>query len=162
MTDHSPMTDPHADIEIRLLSQPRYLCVARAAIGAAAERLGFDEQQTSLVMLAVDEAVTNIIRHGYDGRPDGPIWIKLSPIESNGRGGVRIVIEDRARQVDPAAIAGRPLEDVRPGGLGVHVIRQVMDEVCYHPRDDGGMRLTMTKWLEHAPETTPTQEARSS
>jgi hypothetical protein len=64
--------------------------------------------------------------------------------------GLRIVIEDLGRQTDPGAIKGRDLDDVRPGGLGVHIIREVMDEVVYEKRPGGGMRLTLVK-CPHAP-----------
>lgn len=134
------------DIELCLLSQARYLCVARAAVSAALQKYGFGADPCAKMMLAVDEALTNIIRHGYEGREDGPIWLRLRPEQLNGSNGVRIVIEDHARQVDPSAMRGRDLKDVRPGGLGVHIIREVMDEVTYEPRDDGpGMRLVMTR-----------------
>ena len=140
------MASERFDIELYLLSQPRYLCVARAALNAALDKYGFVSDQCARVMLAVDEALTNIMRHGYDGRENEPIWMRVRPEEDNGAASVRIVIEDRARKVDPAEIRGRALKDVRPGGLGVHIIREVMDEVSYEPREDGpGMRLVMTK-----------------
>lgn len=149
------MSDTKWDIELRILSQPCYLCVARAAVSALLERLGYDEADTGKVILAIDEALANVIRHGYDNRPDGPIWLRFNPTVSNGdRAGFIMVIEDEAKQVDPAAIKSRDLEDIRPGGLGVHIIHQVMDEVEYAPRREGGMRLTMTKHpspLNHPP-----------
>jgi anti-sigma regulatory factor (Ser/Thr protein kinase) len=56
------------------------------------------------------------------------------------------MIEDEAEQVDPCTIKSRCLDEVRPGGLGVHIIREVMDEVAYECRSGGvGMRLTMVK-----------------
>jgi len=133
------------DVDIRILSQPRYLCVVRAAVNAAIERYGFDEAACAQFMLAVDEAVTNVIRHGYDGAEDRPIWVRLRPVDADGRDGFTIVIEDEARHVEPEIIRGRDLADVRPGGLGVHIIRQVMDGVEYTKRPEGGMRLTMSK-----------------
>jgi anti-sigma regulatory factor (Ser/Thr protein kinase) len=111
-----------------------------------AQRLGFGDADRAQIALAVDEALCNIIRHGYDRRTDCPIWINLWPIGDNGSvRGLRIVIEDEARQVDPTTIKGRDLEDIRPGGLGVHIIREVMDEAVYERRDGGGMRLTLVK-----------------
>jgi anti-sigma regulatory factor (Ser/Thr protein kinase) len=134
------------DINLRIVSKPVYLCVVRSAISAALERLGLDEPATARVMLAVDEAVTNVIRHGYDNAHDKPIWVRFRPVESNGRRrSFEIVVEDRAKQVDPEIIRGRDLADVRPGGLGVHIIREVMDEVEYTKREGGGMRLFMSK-----------------
>jgi anti-sigma regulatory factor (Ser/Thr protein kinase) len=56
------------------------------------------------------------------------------------------VVRDYGRAVDPATIRGRDLSEVRPGGLGVHIIRSIMDEVCYEPAAGGGTRLNMLKW----------------
>jgi anti-sigma regulatory factor (Ser/Thr protein kinase) len=139
------MSHHHCPVELRIVSQPRYLCVARAAIGAAVEKLGFDDGSCGQVMLALDEALANVMRHGYKGRTDGPIWVTFEPIDANGKLGFRIVIEDEAQQVDPEVIRGRDLEEVRPGGLGVHIIKKIMDKVEYTRRDAGGMRLVMIK-----------------
>ncbi len=145
------LTDPGFDIEIRVLSQPRYSCVIRAAVEAAVQRLGFGEEQCARVMLAVDEAVTNVMRHGYENQQNQPIWVKLRPTDHHGNAGFTIVVEDLARQVEPDAIRGRDLKDVRPGGLGVHIIKQVMDHAQYTKREGGGMRLTMAKTATGSP-----------
>jgi anti-sigma regulatory factor (Ser/Thr protein kinase) len=142
-----PAFPPHLRLE--LFSQPRYLSGARDMISAVAKRLGFDDTACGQLALAVDEALCNVIRHGYGRRPDGRIWISIWPLsESEGKpGGIRIVIDDLAAQVDPETIRGRDLDDIRPGGLGVYIIRQVMDAVRYERRDEGGMRLHMVKVL---------------
>ena len=59
------------------------------------------------------------------------------------------MIEDEARQVSPEQMRGRELEDIKPGGLGVHIIKEIMDEVTYEQRPNQGMRLTLVK---HTPE----------
>jgi len=143
--------EPH--VQLRLLSQPRYLAGGRELVAAVARRIGFDELAAGQIALAVDEALANVIRHGYADRPDGPIWLSLWPIEretSSGRRcpvGLKIVIEDEAQQVDPERIRSRDLEDVRPGGLGVHIIRHVMDSCVYSKRSGKGMCLTLEKTL---------------
>lgn len=141
--------DPH--IRVQLVSDPIYLSGARELVGSVAKRLGFDDLHCSKIALAVDEALCNIIRHGYDRAADRPIWISLWPLEegaAGGRRGLRVVIEDEARQVDPSSMKGRDLQDIRPGGLGVYIIREVMDEVSWERRSSVGMKLTMVK---HAP-----------
>lgn len=139
---------PH--IRVELLSNPIYLCGARELVGSVAKRLGFDDLDCSKIALAVDEALCNIIRHGYQRRTDRPIWISIWPIEDGGGkpSGIKIVIEDEARQVEPGKMQGRELTDIRPGGLGVHIIREVMDEVVYERREGVGMRLTLLKNAE--------------
>lgn len=140
------MTAATADLRLQVVSNPRYLCAIRECIAVSARQLGFADAQCSQIALAVDEAVSNIIKHGYGGQHDRPIWISLTPMTDAAKGpGVRIVIEDEARQVEPEAIKGRDLEDVRPGGLGVHIIREVMDRAVYEKRGHSGMRLTLTK-----------------
>ena len=52
------------DIELRILSHPRNLCVVRAAVEMAVRRLGFSEPDAAQIILAVDEAMANCIRHG--------------------------------------------------------------------------------------------------
>ncbi|MFZ4574136.1 MAG: ATP-binding protein [Phycisphaerales bacterium] len=134
------------DLRLELVSNPAYLCGARELVHQVAKRCGFGDVQASQVALAADEALINVMRHGYDKREDGRIWLEITPFTEPGcAGGVRIVIEDEARQVDPHTIKGRALEDIRPGGLGVHIIREIMDEVTYERRESVGMRLTMVK-----------------
>ncbi len=134
------------DVKLELFSQPRLLAGARALISNIAQRIGFSEIFCGQISLAIDEALCNIINHGYDKRTDGKIMLSIWAIE-NEPPSLRIVIEDQARQVDPASIQSRNLEDVRPGGLGVYLINEIMDEVKYEKREGGGMRLTMVKLL---------------
>jgi serine/threonine-protein kinase RsbW len=146
---------PH--IRVEMLSNPLYLSGARELVAAVADRLGFSEEACGHIKLAVDEALCNVIRHGYDRRPDGPIWLTLRPVAGSCCGapgdepGLQIIIEDEARQVEPEQIRSRDLDEVRPGGLGVHIISEVMDDARYEKRDGAGMRLTMFKRLRAAP-----------
>lgn len=139
-----PLDHPHVKLE--MLSQARFLAAARAMISNLAQRLGFSEMLCGQISLAVDEALCNIINHGYEKKPDGHIWMSVWAIDHHPAR-LRIVIEDRAKQVDPKSIRSRDLDDVRPGGLGVYIIKEIMDEVTYEHRDGGGMRLTMSKTL---------------
>jgi len=154
-----PHQSPQLRVELR--SNPIYLSGVRDMISAVAKRLGFTEEACGQMALAVDEALCNVIRHGYNKDPDKPIWLSLwpeggawdsshspSPLEgavADHAEALRIVIEDEAKQVDPAVIKSRDLDQIRPGGLGVHIIKSVMDEAVYEKRPKGGMRLTMLK-----------------
>lgn len=91
---------------------------------------------------------------GTTERPDKPIWIRLWPADTDEDGkprGLRLQIDDEARQVEIEQMKSRDLDDIRPGGLGVHIIREVMDEVVYSKRETKGMRLTMVKHAPGAP-----------
>jgi len=145
----TPGAPASPDLSLELVSNPIYLCAVREMMNLSAKRLGFTDAHASQIALAVDEAIVNVMKHGYDKKLDGRIWLRLTPVGTPGSQvtAVEIVIEDEARQVDPEAIKGRDLEDIRPGGLGVHIIREVMDEVRYEKRPGAasGMRLTMVK-----------------
>lgn len=136
---------PHIRIELR--SDPCYLAGVRQLVSGVCQRIGMCEASCSQVALAVDEALANVIRHGYGSACDRPIWISLWPLPAGGADGpgVRIEIEDEARQIEPGQLKGRELDDPKPGGLGVHIIREVMDDVVYDKRRPCGMRLTMVK-----------------
>ena len=63
-------------------------------------------------------------------------------------------IEDHATWVDPSRIASRPLDQIRPGGLGVHLIQSTMDDVAYTRNEHGGTTLRLVKRV--APAEDPT------
>jgi serine/threonine-protein kinase RsbW len=133
------------DISVQMLSRTTLLAPVRCMLVSLAEHAGFDEVCCGHIALAVDEALANVIRHGYGGREDCRVWIHFWHLHEPH--GIRIVIEDLARQIEPETIRGRDLDDVRPGGLGVHLIRTVMDTTVFEKRPGGGMRLTLEKMV---------------
>lgn len=142
----TPDRDP--DVALELFSQARFLSGARALVSNVAQRVGFPEHQCGQISLAIDEALCNVIKHGYNREPDGRIWLSLwvlEPDDENQAPGICLIIEDRAQQIDPDQIKSRDLDDIRPGGLGVFIINEIMDQVSYEKRDGGGMRLCMRK-----------------
>ncbi|MBK7405279.1 MAG: ATP-binding protein [Phycisphaerales bacterium] len=140
--------DDSAHIRVQLRSDPCYLAGVRQLVAGVCQRIGMGDTACSQVALAVDEALANVIRHGYGRAADRPIWLSLWPLEKgDGHGpGIRLEIEDEAKQIDVSELKGRALDDPKPGGLGVHIIREVMDEVVYDKRSPCGMRLTMVKY----------------
>ena len=139
---------PH--IQLQMLSDPMLLSGAREMVLWVARRTGFNELDCSQIALAVDEALCNVFRHGYDRSTEGTIWMSIWPKAGTEteQGSIKIVIEDEAKQVDPEGIKSRDLDDIRPGGLGVHIIKEVMDHAVYEKRPQVGMRLTMTKTIK--------------
>lgn len=134
-------------VTLHIVSHPRSLPVVRAAVEQMASQAGLSKKDSHGLVLSIDEALANVIKHGYQGRNDQPVAIMLSPVVSgDGRPGIVVVVRDYGRQVDPSSICGRDLNDVRPGGLGVHIIRAMMDEAEYSCPTEGGMMLRMVKY----------------
>lgn len=134
-------------IHLKLTSDSDALPALREHVRRAARAVGFEEDAAEQIVLAVDEAVCNVICHGYDGCSGRPIEVGIQTLEGGAVTGMEILICDCARQVDPATIVGRDLDDIRPGGLGTHIINTIMDEVEYTPRETTGMQLRLVKWL---------------
>jgi len=113
---------------------------------ATAAEIGFDQQQINRIELAVDEACSNIINHAYGGRP-GEI---IMDVCGESKRQMTIVLIDRGKPFDPDGVEEyapcASLDDARIGGLGLHLMRQTMDQVCFEFGVPGvGNRLTMTK-----------------
>lgn len=102
-----------------------------------------DEDTQFAIQLAVDEAVANVIAHAYTGQPGR---IHLCCWTANGD--FHVELQDQGRAFDPAAVPPPdltgPLEERREGGLGLHFMRQVMDEVEFDFSPTGN-RLHMIK-----------------
>ena len=137
-------------LRMELRSNPETLGVVRNALEQLARTLGFPETECRAVVLAVDEALTNIIRHAYQGKAEQPIEVSFRRIQAARDGARRpaleIVLEDRGFTVQRGKLYGRELEDVRPGGLGLHFIKESMDTVEFRRRS-GRNQLRLVKWL---------------
>ncbi|MGD8452357.1 MAG: ATP-binding protein [Phycisphaerae bacterium] len=138
-------------LELELTSNPDVLPEARQTLRQWALDHGWTEDQAAEIALAVDEALSNVIRHGYDCDASCAIQVNVHAIDEPDAGeGLEIRVRDFGRQIDPDLIRGRDLDDVRPGGLGVHLIRAMMSTVRYTPAEGGGMLLTMRKFRNHS------------
>lgn len=156
------MEDSTLDLQIRLKSQATFVGAVRASLETAARKIGLDEKACGHITLALTEAMANIINHGYGRKPDQPIWIGLKAIEKDGRRGVHLILEDECPQIDLQKIKSRPLDEFRPGGLGVHIIKEIMEDVTYAHRECGiGLRLTMNKFATIIPEQPKTEQPTS-
>ena len=130
--------------ELRLPARADQLQALRTAVRAAARQCGCAPQLTDQLTLAVNEAAMNIIQHAYRDSTTGEIILEIL----NNDAALVFRLLDFAAPADSAAFKSRDLDDVRPGGLGLHLIRSVMDEVVYLPAPPGfGNLLQMTKKL---------------
>src|SRR3954452_6373717 len=105
----------------------------------------FSERERLLIVLGVDEACTNIIRHAYHLQDDQLISLSLEGMSNC----VRMRLRDYGKQTEAHTLKGRAHELIRPGGLGLHLIRTAFDKVDYILRARG-TELVMTKKLGKA------------
>ena len=96
------------------------------------------------IKLAVDESVSNIIKHGYKGEDENnKIEIKLELIKKK----LSIHLFDNGTPVNQKNIQPRNLKDIKPGGLGSYFINEIMDEVKWKKSDTWINHLTLIKKL---------------
>jgi anti-sigma regulatory factor (Ser/Thr protein kinase) len=96
-------------------------------------REGFDEMRRALLVLALDEACSNVYRHAYDRRPDCTATLTMLA----GPERVVFYLRDHGKNCPASQIRGRDLHDFRPGGLGVYMIREAFDRVDWLPKKEG-------------------------
>jgi sigma-B regulation protein RsbU (phosphoserine phosphatase) len=121
----------------RFAARAGELRAVREAVRSEALAQGCAPECAGDIVMAVDEACQNIIRHAYAGRDDGEIVIE---IEREG-GELVVSLRDFAPPVDPSRVRPRDLDDLRPGGLGTHLIAEVMDGAGFAPPPPGGGNL---------------------
>jgi serine/threonine-protein kinase RsbW len=138
-------------LKLELRSHPTLLCVVRGALEPLMEMLGFSGEHNREIIRAVDEAVSNIMKHSYHGRPDLPIEVYCNRLERRTEGetdqGVEILLFDCGPAVDTTKLEARSLDEIRPGGLGLHIIRGSMDTVQYK-RAGRLNRLRLVKYAQ--------------
>lgn len=120
--------------------------VVRAVINFFARQVGFEDAEAMNLMLAVDEACTNIIRHTYGNQADKSIYVRAESLDDR----LEIVLEDTGPPIPVGVLEPRPLrredEELKPGGLGTFFISSIMDRVAYESEPGRGNRLTMVKY----------------
>src|SRR5215207_7161500 len=122
-----------------------YLDDIREFVGAIARDGGFSDKDVYNIQLATDEAASNIIEHAYEKITDGVLELSCGVRDEL----ITIVLTDHGESFDPSEI---PLPDLKAdlsdrkiGGLGIFLMRKLMDEVHYEAKTDKSNVLTMTK-----------------
>ncbi|HEX5810239.1 MAG TPA: ATP-binding protein [Anaerolineales bacterium] len=122
-----------------------YLDEIREFVGEIARKGGFSDKDVYNIQLATDEAASNIIEHAYENMPDGILELSCGVNKDM----ITIVLVDHGESFDPSEV---PLPDLKAdlsdrkiGGLGIFLMRKLMDEVTYEPRPNKSNVLTMMK-----------------
>jgi serine/threonine-protein kinase RsbW len=125
-------------------SHPKYLSIVRAVTGKMAELSGMAESAIEDVKLAVDEACSNVIKHAYKAVANQKIILRFKTSSK----GFEVIIDDNGIKVLPESLVGRDLEDIRPGGLGIHFIKKVFDVFAFDEKKKKGNRLRLLRYMK--------------
>jgi anti-sigma regulatory factor (Ser/Thr protein kinase) len=139
---------PTAERSCRIVinSEARLLHVMRCVVRFRAQEAGVPPCDVDCLTVAIDEAASNIIRHAYGNRPDGKLTLDVKSFPDR----IEFVLEDSGPKISPEAWRPRPLDEVRPGGLGTHFIKCFMDVISYDEDFVGGNRLRLVKHISPA------------
>ena len=141
-------------LRLKILSDPANLAGVRQAIETLCADNGFGAKACDDIGLCVNEALANVIRHAYDGAEDKPIDVTAELNDSQDADGtVHLKIRDWGKGVNPQQeLPPAPSRDpLKPGGLGLICLRQMMDSVVFTPQPDG-MLLEMTRRKNNRPD----------
>lgn len=132
---------------LRIKSRTDRLREVREFVSACARRAGFREEAVHSIALCCDEACTNVIRHSYANAPDRDIDIRV--IERKDE--LEIVITHDGTSFDPDRIKSPDMKEYlatfRKGGLGLHLIRSLMDKVFYRQGNGSRCEVHLVKHL---------------
>lgn len=161
--EHAEAVAAPADAEflfgLSFPADPSRLKLMRPALEAAAKACQFGEDEIQDLVLAAGEAIENIMIHAYGGQVKGEITLAVHRLPD----GIMLRLRDFAPRVDTGKIEPRPLDEVRPGGLGTHFIRAIMDDASFIPLPDGeGNLLELVKRRRNVADAAGTSGARGS
>lgn len=150
------MTEPHL-IDLQFRACPSELGAIRAEVRRVTREQGCSDELSAKLVLVLDEAITNVIRHAYRGNREGAIRLQMQREDQQ----LIFRLRDFAGTVDATCIKPRDLSECRPGGLGINFIDSVMDhwEFCC-PEDGPGNVLIMTRQIDSG--ASGSKSARSS
>ena len=133
--------------ELSVKSATDNLAQIREFMKETALESGFSEDVTGKIVLAVDEACTNIIKHAYKYSPEGNIIISVKFADSK----FEISITDEGTHFNPDSIPEPDIKEYykqkKVGGLGVYLIKKLMDEVKYSTLTGNKNQVILVKYL---------------
>jgi serine/threonine-protein kinase RsbW len=130
---------------LQVPSSTENLAMIREFVSAIGEQAGFNENETLKLALAVDEACTNVIEHAYQNEETHEVTVRVTVDEEE----ITFEVIDRGRGFDPTQEPPLTLEELvrqrRSGGLGLRLIRTIMDDVQYRMSPGQRNELRMVK-----------------
>ncbi len=145
---------PNEGFALEIGSDPKLLPLVRRTTEVASKLAGLDDTAMRQMTLAVDEAMSNVIRHACSAKPGHRIRLAFRFDER----WLVIQIDHDGAPAPEGGPKGRDLDDVKPGGLGTHFINTAMDAVHYEQADDGCPRILMARDLHRSREESPSED----
>ena len=145
MTGPDPTPPPP---RLTLKSRLEDLTLVWSWVEALARRYSIPSDTEFAIQLCLEEALSNVMRHGYQGQPNQSITIDCAPsgVENEGVEELVFTVEDHAPPFDPFAAAPAPapasIQDLQPGGQGIGLMRKFATRIDYQQLPDGN-RLTL-------------------
>ena len=134
------MTDPFP-FALTIPSELRLLPMARLFVEAVCQAGGLEPAVTNAIVLAVNEATSNVIRHAHHDCAGTPLLLQCRLMPD----GIEVRLVDEGPAFDLSTVPHMDPREVRVGGRGVYLMRQLMDELTCEPRPQGGNILHMVK-----------------
>jgi anti-sigma regulatory factor (Ser/Thr protein kinase) len=134
--------------EMVVPNDTKYLSNVREMVTNVLASSTIEGKARNMIVLAVDEAIANIMEHATDNKLDSDIKIELCIKSDNEK--FQIIIRDSGKRFDPTGIdevdVKMHLKSNKKHGLGIFLIRQIMDEVNYTYKKDCVNELSMIKY----------------
>ncbi|EQK40597.1 MAG: ATP-binding protein [Paraclostridium bifermentans] len=124
---------------MEVTSNPEYVSIIRLTVSGIANKIGFSLDDIEDIKVAVSEACTNAIKHSLDDK----FLVQFSVLEN----GLTIEVEDKGTGYDVESLQEPDLTNPKESGLGLFIIKTLMDEVSTISNSDVGTRVKMTKYL---------------
>lgn len=132
-------------VNLTIPADSKYLSLMRTVLKHLLSYYEVHEDLVRKLVLCVDEACANVIKHSYEFKCTEPIEIAFEVNNDSFTAKIR----DYGKQCDTRQFKPRSLDEIRPGGLGTFFMNEIMDSVKYCTNREKGTLLTMTKNLKH-------------
>lgn len=126
-------------IKMEVTANPEYVSIIRLTVSGIANKIGFSLDDIEDIKVAVSEACTNAIKHSLDEK----FLVQFSVLDN----GLIIEVEDRGTGYDVELLKEPDLTNPKESGLGLFIIKTLMDEVSTISNSTDGTRVKMTKYL---------------
>ncbi|MGL5640888.1 MAG: anti-sigma B factor RsbW [Paraclostridium sp.] len=126
-------------IKMEVTANPEYVSIIRLTVSGIANKIGFSLDDIEDIKVAVSEACTNAIKHSLDDK----FLVQFSILEK----GLTIEVQDKGTGYDVESLQEPDLANPKEGGLGLFIIKTLMDEVSTISNTNEGTKIKMTKYL---------------